>query len=36
MEIGDMSFAVGGVCKEQFEEVQDWMDSDHKAMDNGK
>ena len=36
MEIGDMVVAVGGIYKEEFEEVQDLVDSSYLTMDNGK
>ncbi|MCH3985584.1 MAG: hypothetical protein LKE55_05800 [Prevotella sp.] len=35
MKIGDMVVAVGSIYKEEFEEVQDLVDSSRQAMDNG-
>ncbi len=35
MKIGDMVVAVGSIYKEEFEEVQDLVDSSSQAMDNG-
>ncbi|GAA6528254.1 hypothetical protein LPYR103PRE_02270 [Segatella asaccharophila] len=35
MKVGDMVVAVGSIYKEEFEEVQDLVDSSRQAMDNG-
>ena len=35
MKIGDMVVAIGGIYKEEFEEVQDLVNSSYQAMDNG-
>ena len=35
MKIGDMVVAIGGIYKEELEEVQDLVNSSYQAMDNG-